>query len=155
MWEGQVLEACHIRGGKIKTEIFSKDWDWWTPQIYWLLQGKLFGLKTWAPLSLPQRKISFFSKTFLTNTNQNTQNISYDHCNMCLSTQLELSKVFKSKGLVFAQFWPDFKNSTSGWSKTLKRFGEKYSRQIFVKNVALVGKKPVGHVRPTWNFTHK
>jgi len=53
---------------------------------------------------------------------------------VCLSTQLELSKVFKSKPLVFAQFWPDFKNSTSGWSKTLKRFGEKYSRQIFVKN---------------------
>ena len=26
------------------------------------------------------------------------------HCTMCLSTQLELSKVFKSKGLVFAQF---------------------------------------------------
>ena len=25
-------------------------------------------------------------------------------------------KVFKSKGLVFAQFWSKFKNSTSGWS---------------------------------------
>ena len=47
-------------------------------------------------------------------------------CTVCLSTQLELSKVFKSKGLVFAQFWPDFENSTSGWSKTLKRFGKKY-----------------------------
>ena len=28
----------------------------------------------------------------------------FDQCTMCLSTQLELSKVFKSKGLVFAQF---------------------------------------------------
>ncbi len=81
--------------------------------------------------------------------------VSSVHCTMCLSTQLELSKVFKSKGLVFAQFWPDFENSTSGWSKTLKIFGGKYSRQIFVKNVVLAGKKPVGQVRETWNFTHK
>ena len=29
-------------------------------------------------------------------------------------------KVFKSKGLVFAQFWSKFKNSTSGWSKTTR-----------------------------------
>ena len=29
-------------------------------------------------------------------------------------------KVFKSKGLVFAQFWSKFKNSTSGWSTTTR-----------------------------------
>ena len=45
-----------------------------------------------------------------------------------LSTQLDLSKVFKSKSVVFAQFWPDFENSTSGWSKTLKRGGRGFPR---------------------------
>ena len=56
---------------------------------------------------------------------------------MRLSIALQLS-VFKSKGLVLL----NFENSTSGWSKTLKRFRKKYSHQIFLKkSVALVGKK--------------
>ena len=58
----------------------------------------------------------------------------------CYREYLRGPKVFKSKGPVFAQFCLDFENSTSGWSKTVKRFGKKYSHQIFVKNVALVGK---------------
>ena len=61
---------------------------------------------------------------------------------MCLSTQLELSKVFKSKGLVFAQFWSKFKNSTSGWSPAVKIFREKYFCRIFVENMVPVAKKP-------------
>ena len=35
-------------------------------------------------------------------------------------------KVFKSKGLVFAQFWSKFKNSTSGWSKTARALFQIY-----------------------------
>ena len=45
-------------------------------------------------------------------------------------------KVFKSKGLVFAQFWSKFKNSTSGWSKTARALFQIYFLyrigQIFV-----------------------
>ena len=71
---------------------------------------------------------------------------------MHLSTQLELSKVFRSKGLGLAQFWPDFENSTSDWSKTLKRFRKKYSHQIFVKNVVLVGKQNCWGCLPSLKF---
>ena len=106
-------------------------------------------LRQGKPFSTTTYKKDSFLETFHLAAFENNKIVS------CATFYPEVTKVFKSKCLVFAQFWPDFKSSTSGWSKTLKRFGEKYSRQIFVKNVALVGKKPVGHVRPTWNFTHK
>ena len=65
-------------------------------------------------------------------------------CTMRLATQLDLLKV---KAKYFLNFDPNFENSTSGWSKTLKIVGIEYSHQIFVKNVVLVGKKTVGYVR--------
>ena len=42
-------------------------------------------------------------------------------------------KVFKSKGLVFAQFWYKFKNSTSGWSKTARALFQIYFYTELVK----------------------
>ena len=72
----------------------------------------------------------------------------------CYREYLEGPKVFKSKGLVFAQFWSKFKNSTSGWSPTVKIFRKKYFRRIFVENMVPVAKKPEGGVRETWNFAH-
>ena len=42
-------------------------------------------------------------------------------------------KVFKSKGLVFAQFWSKFKNSTSGWSKTARALFQIYFYTELVK----------------------
>ena len=45
------------------------------------------------------------------------------HMWLSIAITLELSKVFfKNKGPVSAHFLPKFENSTSGWSKTLKRF---------------------------------
>ena len=42
-------------------------------------------------------------------------------------------KVFKSKGLVFAQFWSKLKNSTSGWSKTARALFQIYFYTELVK----------------------
>ena len=50
-----------------------------------------------------------------------------------LSFQLETSQVFKSKGLVFAQFLSKFENSSSDWLTTDQILKEKYSRHIFAK----------------------
>ena len=53
-------------------------------------------------------------------------------------------KVFKSKRIVFAQFWYKFKNSTSGWSKTARALFQIYFHiyriiqifgDIFTKNM--------------------
>ena len=74
---------------------------------------------------------------------------------MRLSTQLELSKICKSKGLVFAQFWSKSGNSSCDWWKTLKILLEKYSNPIFAKNVISIGKKPVAGVWESWNLAHK
>ena len=65
---------------------------------------------------------------------------------VAISTQLELSKICKSKGLVFAQFSPKSDNSTFDWWKTLKNLLKKYSNQIFTKNVIFIGKKSVAGV---------
>ena len=64
------------------------------------------------------------------------------YCIELLSKALEVSKVFKSKALAFAQFWLKFENSTSGWSKTQK-IQEKIFPSNICENVVLVGKKPV------------
>ena len=77
------------------------------------------------------------------------------HCTMRLSTQLELSKICKSKGLVFAQFSSEYDNSSFDWWKTLKKLLEKYSNPIFAKNVISSGKKPVAGVWESWNLAHK
>ena len=48
-------------------------------------------------------------------------------------------KVFKSKGLVFAQFWSKSKNSTSGWSTTTRALFQIFFyriNQIFVDILA-------------------
>ena len=74
---------------------------------------------------------------------------------MRLSTQLELSKICKSKGLVFAQFWSKSGNSSCDWWKTLKILLEKYSNPIFAKNVISIGKKPVAGVWESRNLAHK
>ena len=76
-------------------------------------------------------------------------------CTMRLSTQLELLKICKSKGLVFAQFWSKSGNSSCDWWKTLKILLEKYSNPIFAKNVISIGKKPVAGVWESWNLAHK
>ena len=52
------------------------------------------------------------------------------------------SKIFKSKGLVFAQFWSKSENSSSDWWTTDQILKEKYSRHIFAKNGVSIGKKP-------------
>ena len=77
------------------------------------------------------------------------------HCTMWLSTQLELLKICKSKGLIFAQFWSKSGNSSCDWWKTLKKLLEKYSNPIFAKNVISIGKKPVAGVWESWNLAHK
>ena len=66
---------------------------------------------------------------------------------MWLSTQLELSKICKSKGLVFAQFSSESDNSSFDWWETLKNLLKKYSNTIFAKNGISIGKKPVEGVR--------
>ena len=43
------------------------------------------------------------------------------------------SKIFRSKGLVFAQFWSKSENSSSDWWTTDQILKEKYSRHIFAK----------------------
>ena len=73
---------------------------------------------------------------------------------MRLSTQLELSKICKSKGLVFAQFSPKSDNSTFDWWKTLKNLLKIYSNQIFAKNVIFIGEKSVAGVCHSGNTAH-
>ena len=50
-------------------------------------------------------------------------------CTMRLSTQLELSKMFKSKCLDFGNFSSKSDNSSFDWWKTLKNWFEKYSNR--------------------------
>ena len=69
--------------------------------------------------------------------------------------KLEVSKVFKSKCPVFAQFWSKYDNSSADWWKTGQNLKEKYSYQIFVKNKAVIGKKPVAGVGETSNSGHR
>ena len=64
-----------------------------------------------------------------------------DQCTMRLCTQLELSKICKSKGLVFAQFSSESDNSSFDRWKTLKKDLKKYSNTIFAKNGISIGKK--------------
>ena len=58
----------------------------------------------------------------------------YIHCTMRLSIELENFQILKSKGLVFAQFWSKYDNSSDDWSKTGQNLKEKYSHHIFVQN---------------------
>ena len=60
-----------------------------------------------APMSLGRAKDHFYHYALY-------------HCTMKLSMQSETSKVLKSKGLVFAQFWSKFDNFNSEWQKTAK-----------------------------------
>ena len=60
---------------------------------------------------------------------------------MCLSTQLELSKMFKSKGLDFGHFSSKSDNSSLDWWKTLKNWLEKYSNPIFPKKCDIYWQK--------------
>ena len=69
--------------------------------------------------------------------------------------KLEVSKVFKSKCPVFAQFWSKYDNSSADWWKTGQNLKEKYSYQIFVQNKAVIGKKPVAGVGETSNSGHR
>ena len=55
-------------------------------------------------------------------------------CTMRLSIELENFQILKSKGLVFAQFWSKYDNSSADWSKTGQNLKEKYSHHIFVQN---------------------
>ena len=64
-------------------------------------------------------------------------------CTMRLSIELENFQVLKSKGLVFAQFWSKYDNSSADWWKTGQNLKEKYSHHIFVQNEAVICKKPV------------
>ena len=57
--------------------------------------------------------------------------------------EIGISKVLKSKCLVFAQFWSKYDNSSADWWKTGQNLKEKYSYHIFVQNEAVIGKKPV------------
>ena len=69
--------------------------------------------------------------------------------------KLEVSKVFKSKCPVFAQFWSKYDNSSADWWKTGQNLKEKYSYHIFVQNEAVIVKKPVAGVGETSNSTHR
>ena len=60
---------------------------------------------------------------------------------MRLSTQLELSKMFKSKGLDFGHFSSKSDNSSLDWWKTLKNWLEKYSNPIFPKKCDIYWQK--------------
>ena len=63
------------------------------------------------------------------------------HCTMGLSVAL---RIWKSKGLDFAQFWSNIHQSCSNWSYTTQIFNEKYRHLIFVKNLGDMGKKCEG-----------
>ena len=63
------------------------------------------------------------------------------HCTMRLSIELENFQILKSKGLVFAQFWSKYDNSSADWWKTGQNLKEKYSHHIFVQNEAVICKK--------------
>ena len=69
--------------------------------------------------------------------------------------KLEVSKVFKSKGLVFPQFCSKYDNSSTDWWKTGQNLKEKYSYHIFVQNEAVIVKKPVAGAGETSNSTHR
>ena len=66
-----------------------------------------------------------------------------------------MSKVLKSKCLVFGQFWSKSDNSSSSWWATVQILKEKYLHHIFAKNVASIGKKPVAGVSETSNLAHR
>ena len=61
-----------------------------------------------------------------------------------------MSKVLKSKCLVFGQFWSKSDNSSSSWWATVQILKEKYLHHIFAKNVASIGKKTCCWCQ--WNF---
>ena len=69
----------------------------------------------------------------------------FTQCTMGLYIALRISKITKSKGPDFAQFWS--KPSDAVWDrwKTAQIFREKYFRQIFIKNVVLIVEKHEGH----------
>ncbi len=66
-----------------------------------------------------------------------------------------MSKVLKSKCLVFGQFWSKSDNSSSSWWATVQILKEKYLHHIFAKNVASIGKKPAAGVSETSNLAHR
>ena len=63
-----------------------------------------------------------------------TEDVMKDHhCTMGQAMEIGSSKIFRSKGLVFAQFWSKSENSSSDWWTTDQILKEKYSRHIFAK----------------------
>ena len=126
----------------LSSRLFSGDWDQRAERM--------------APLYL----ILSISATNWTEEKNNDSTLIHEchwwihQCTMWLSTQLELSEICKSKGLVFAQFSPKSDNSTFDWWKTLKNLLKKYSNQIFTKNVIFIGKKSVAGVWQSGNLAH-
>ena len=76
-------------------------------------------------------------------------------CTMGQAMEMGSFKNFKSKGLVFAQFWSKSENSSSDWWTTGQILKEKYSRHIFAKKGVSIDKKPERGVRPPWNLACK
>ena len=127
----------------LSSRLFSGDWDQRAERM--------------APLYLI---LSIISATNWPEEKKNDSTLIHEchwwihQCTMWLSTQLELSEICKSKGLVFAQFSPKSDNSTFDWWKTLKNLLKKYSNQIFTKNVIFIGKKSVAGVWQSGNLAH-
>ena len=57
--------------------------------------------------------------------------------------KLDISKLIKSKCLVFAQFWSKSGNFSSDWWTTVQILNKKYLHHIFDKNVVSIGNKLV------------
>ena len=58
---------------------------------------------------------------------------SFTQCTVGQAMEIGSFKNFKSKGLVFAQFWSKSENSSSDWWTTDQILKEKYSHHIFAK----------------------
>ena len=74
---------------------------------------------------------------------------------MGLSIALRISKITKSKGPNFAQFWSKPYEAVWDRWKTAQRFREKYFCLIFVKNVVVLGEKHDAHDWQSWNFAQR
>ena len=86
----------------ISSSYFVSSLDWSALYIFsWKVSVAIIG---WGKPSVQ----NYHKEIFLTESNP-------FHCTVQLSTQLETSKVFKSKGLFFAQFGSKFENFNSEW----------------------------------------
>ena len=71
---------------------------------------------------------------------------------MRLSIEVEISKVRKSKALVFAQFRSKTTKTSSFLWKTVKILKEQYFRQILMGNEGSIVKKPEGGMGEMWKL---